>query len=66
MTKDFFKGICKYIRSNIAEAIPNDSIFSIYRGKEGQTLIIECAGFKYTRLPDGRERIQTPEGLDDD
>lgn len=72
MTKEFFKEFCKHIKSEILLGVPNGESLRVYRDEESkgdytkEYYCIECAGFKYTHYSDGRERIESPEGLDDE
>ena len=63
MTREFFKEFCKHIKSEILLGVPDGKYLHVYRDKEYYN--IECGGYEYTHYSDGRERLQTPEGLDE-
>ena len=66
MTKSFFKEACKRIMSDIMPGIPDNTTMWVRNYGKEDGIEIMCDGFKYRALPDGKEYITCPEGLNDE
>ena len=67
MTKEFFKEFCRFIKSDVLNAIPGGECLLVFRSENYPGhYTISCGGYKYTHDSDGSEKIEGPEGLDDE
>ena len=67
MTREFFKELCRFIKSEVLNAIPDGECLLVFKSDEYRgRYTISCAGYKYTHDNTGAELIEGPEGLDDE